>query len=206
MNSHDPGTQHTKIFNIGFHKTGTTSLTQFMRELNLRTLHSTAYSMERLNLGSQLDAGEDDGIPADLDALIDRSLLHQLVSEYDFFSDNPWPLLFRQLDTSWPGSKFILTRRNTDCWINSLLKYSDAQRTRMRKMIYGYGNPENHIKRYRQIYLRHNRDVISYFGNKDNLLVIDIEDDNRSIAVALQEFLGLEEQSLLFPNINKNST
>jgi hypothetical protein len=202
MKHSDPGTTHGKVFNIGFHKTGTTSLTWFMHQHSYRTLHNTAYSMERLHLGSQHETGVDDGESVDVASLIDPVLLDQLVQEYDFFSDNPWPLLFRRLDQSYPESRFILTHRHVDSWAESLARYAGSQRTRMRKLIYGYGNPQYHLERYREVYIMHNNDVIEYFRDRDNLLVIDIEDDDRIIAKRLCIFLGLEQGKVLFPNTN----
>jgi Sulfotransferase domain len=195
-----------KIFNIGFHKTGTTSLTWFMHEYGFRTLHNTAYSMDRLNLGSQQQVGADDGIPADLATLVDPGLLSGLVREFDFFSDNPWPLLYRQLDNHFPGSRFIFTRRDDTSWLNSILKYTGSQRTRMRQLIYGYGNPAGHGDAYREIYRRHNTNVLEYFRNRKDLLVIDIESDNRKIAGDLERFLDLESRGVLFPAANTGST
>lgn len=192
-----------KIFNIGFHKTGTTSLSQFMRENHYRVLHNTGYSMERLNLGSQNEYGEDDGEAVDIAPLVDPVLLDRLVQEFDFFSDNPWPLLYRYLDETYPGSSFILTRRDADAWINSLLNYVGSEKTLMRKLIYGYGNPKDHVTRYRKVYIKHNNDVIEYFRGKDNLLVIDIESDNHFIAVSLQKFLRLKTCDMGFPTVNK---
>ena len=192
-----------KIFNVGFHKTGTTSLTHFMSDNGYKTLHRPAYAMQRLNLGSQFDIDEGSTGPVKLENIVDKTLLQELVQEFDFFSDNPWPLLYRLLDQSFPNSKFILTRRNTDSWINSLVKYSDSQHTRMRQLIYGYGNPENHVTRYRKVYIRHNKDVVGYFGNRKDLLVIDIEDDDSAIAESLAEFLGLGDSLIPFPTSNK---
>jgi len=192
-----------KIFNIGFHKTGTTSLTHFMKDNGYKSLHSAAYSMRRLDLGSQTDINEDPAEPVNLVNILDRGLLQELVQEYDFFSDNPWPLLYRLLDQSFPNSKFILTRRHTNSWINSLIKYSGTQNTRMRQIIYGYGNPEKHVTRYRKTYIRHNKDVVAYFGNRKDLLVIDIEDDDSVIANSLAIFLGLGENMTPFPTSNK---
>lgn len=202
MKQSAPEKSRRKVFNIGFHKTGTTSLTWFMHQHDYSVLHNTAYSMERLHLGSQHETGVDDGESVDVASLIDPVLLDQLVQEYDFFSDNPWPLLFRRLDAAYPDSKFILTHRDVDRWANSLLRYTGSQRTRMRQLIYGYGNPENHLERYRQVYVKHNRDAIEYFKDRDNLLVIDIEDDDRIIAKQLCTFLGLEQGQVLFPNTN----
>lgn len=194
---------HNKIFNIGFHKTGTSSLTYFMQKNHFRVLHNTAYCMERLGLGQQNDAGEDDGKPVELESILDIEKLNKLIQEYDFFSDNPWPLLFRLLDKEYPESMFILTRRKIENWTSSLLKHTGTQNTRMRRFIYGFGNPINHIKRYQEVYEKHNQNVVDYFSNKSNLLVIDIEDDDEAIARNVQLFLGLKSEVKHFPTINK---
>ena len=192
-----------KIFNIGFHKTGTTSLTQFMREHGFKVLHSVSYSMQSLGLGSQNDVDEGDGTLVDLSALIDESLLNNLVQQFDYFSDNPWPLLYRRLDRVFPGSLFILTRRKVDNWMDSLLRHTSDRNTRMRRMIYGYGNPHQHILSYRKVYLSHNRMVEEYFSDRKNLMSIDLEEDNFVIAQRLQKFVRVESKSTVFPSLNK---
>jgi len=194
-----------KIFNIGFHKTGTTSLTQFMREHGFKVMHSVSYSMQSLGLGLQSDGEEGDGIPVDLNLLIDEGLINRLVQQFDYFSDNPWPLLYRRLDQAYPDSLFILTRRKVDSWMNSLVKYTSDENTRMRQMIYGYGNPHRHISRYRKVYLAHNRAVEEYFSGRKNFLSIALEEDDAIIAQRLQEFLGVESRSQAFPSLNKGT-
>ena len=192
-----------KVFNIGFHKTGTTSLSSFMHDLGFRVLHDVAFSMQALGLGQQQDDEEGDGKPADFESLVDAGRLEALIGRFDFFSDNPWPLLYRRLDQTCPGSLFILTRRKVDSWINSLLRHCGTQNTRMRRLVYGYGNPHGHVGQYRKIYLRHNREVLEYFRGKDNLLVIDLEDDNDVIARRVVEFLGIDAPGISFPVANK---
>ena len=71
------------------------------------------------------------------------------------------------------------------------------------RFIYGYGNPENHVTRYRKVYIRHNKDVIGYFGTRKDFLVIDIEDDDSSIAESLAKFLELGDSLIPFPTSNK---
>lgn len=194
-----------KIFNIGFHKTGTTSLTEFVREQGLNVLHDVQYSMAELGLGNQLQGAEGDGQVADFDVLIDEMRIMALVDRYDYFSDNPWPLLYRRLDRLYPGSLFILSRRKVDAWMGSLLKHAGGRNTLMRQMIYGYGNPHSHVARYRKIYLAHNRSVIRYFSGRDNFLLIDLEDDDLSISRSLQAFLGPGQASgvAVFQSLNR---
>lgn len=192
-----------KIFNIGFHKTGTTSLTQFMREQGFKVLHNVSYSMQNLGLGSQSDGEEGDGEIVDLSASISDGMLDKLVREFDYFSDNPWPVLYARLDRAYPGSQFILTRRQVDSWIDSLLRHTSAQNTRMRQLIYGYGNPHQHVTRYRKVYISHNRRVQEHFSGRKNFLLIDLEDDNDAIAQRLHEFLGLRRKHSRFQSLNR---
>lgn len=194
-----------KVFNIGFHKTGTTSLTQFVSEHGYRALHSVSYSMQNLGLGKQDAADDGDGTITDLYSLIEKVALDKLVRQFDYFSDNPWPLLFRQLDQAYPGSLFILTRRKVDDWLSSLLRHTGNENTRMRQLIYGYGNPHRHVSRYREVYLLHNRAVQAYFDGRDNFLLIDLEKDDYFIAQRLREFLGIESSGSVFPSLNKGS-
>lgn len=192
-----------KVFNIGFHKTGTTSLTAFVRRYGYRVLHSVAYSMESLGLGAQDDDEEEGGSPADVSAMIAHERLDALVRQYDYFSDNPWPLLYERLDRLYPGSRFILTRRDADDWVRSLVRHCGDQSTRMRKLIYGYGNPRNHARVYERIYVAHNENVLSYFDGRDDFLLLDLEEDNAVIAERVCDFLGLDAGGSVFPALNR---
>lgn len=69
----------------------------------------------------------------------------------------------------------------------------------MRQLIYGYGNPRNHVASYRKIYLGHNKDVQKHFLGRANFLVIDIEESNDILAKRISDFLGLENNGASFP-------
>lgn len=73
----------------------------------------------------------------------------------------------------------------------------------MRQLIYGYGNPSNHIVQYRKTYIRHNKKVQEYFKNKNNLLIIDIAEDDKILADKILNFLGYENPGIVFPTKNK---
>ena len=92
-----------KIFGIGFHKTGTTSL--------MRALKILGYSCK----GSF-------GIS---DPDISRNVYERAFSQvdkFDTFIGHPWTIIFRELDEKYPGSKFILTLRPTEKWIASVTR------------------------------------------------------------------------------------
>ena len=104
-----------KVFCIGFHKTGTTSLAEALRMLG--------YSVTGPNFV------EDKRI---LDQALALAL--EVTNRYDAFQDNPWPILYKEMDEAYPGSKFILTTRPTDRWIRSVVKHFGKKNTPMRQL------------------------------------------------------------------------
>jgi hypothetical protein len=66
----------TKVFGIGFHMTGTTSLEQALTALGYRATGPNGM--------------HDPQIAKNVHCMVDR-----LVQRYDTFQDNPWPVLFR---------------------------------------------------------------------------------------------------------------
>lgn len=145
-----------KVFCIGFHKTGTTSLALALRQLR--------YSVTGPN------GVNDPNIAENV-----HKMAYALVEKYDAFQDNPWPLLYKELDARFPKSKFVLTVRPTDSWIRSQVRHFGTAGTPMRQWIYGVGAPEGNESLYVERYETHNREVLSYFKDRPNdLLVMDL--------------------------------
>jgi hypothetical protein len=92
-----------KVFCIGFHKTGTTTLEVALKKLGYRVTGS---------FGTK-----DPGIAGKV-----HEMAYEMVEEFDAFEDNPWPILYKELDARFVGSKFILTRRPAEAWIRSQVK------------------------------------------------------------------------------------
>ncbi|WP_258105243.1 sulfotransferase family protein [Marinoscillum sp. MHG1-6] len=86
--------KYNKVFCIGLSRTGTTSLHELLQELDLRSVHYIEPLIE----------GKD----------------WTLVDHNDAISDTPIPLLFKSCDQRYPHSKFILTTRNKDAWLDSM--------------------------------------------------------------------------------------
>lgn len=101
----------------------------------------------------------------------------QLITQFDAFQDNPWPLLYKQVDAWCPRSKFILTVRPVEKWIRSAVGYFGTEETPMRELIYGFqnGSPIGREQIYKAHFENHNTNVMTYFKDRpDDLLVIDI--------------------------------
>lgn len=172
-----------KIFCIGFHKTGTTSLAE--------ALHILGYRVTGPN-----------GVRDPEIATNALALAESLVPDYDAFQDNPWPLLYREMDARWPGSRFILTLRDTDDWLCSQVRHFRSKVTPMRTWIYGVGCPEGNETIYRERYDRHNRQVIDDFRDRPgDLLVMDLAQGGGWDTLC--PFLGVAVPDQPFPHANR---
>jgi len=147
-----------KVFGIGFHKTGTSSLGRALAMMGYRV---TGPNFVRHPEVQRFGA----------------AWAQEIIPRYDAFQDNPWPLLFREVDQAWPGSRFILTLRDETAWLNSAVRYFGTGDTPMRRWIYGEdaGSPVNNEAVYLERYRQHIREVRAYFrGRPDDLLEFDI--------------------------------
>jgi hypothetical protein len=179
-------TARPKVFGVGFHKTGTKSLAAALTLLGYR-------------VGGSFGV-HDPGIARHA---LTRAL--RRCEKYDAFQDNPWPVLFRELDERVPGSRFILTLRPEAGWIESAVRHFGRRSTPMRQWIYGAGYPAGNEERYLERFRRHNREVMEHFRNRPgDLLVIDFfAGDGWD---KLCGFLGVPVPRQDFPHVNAGRT
>ena len=175
----------TKIFCIGFHKTGTTSLGVALETLGYRVTGPNGVS--------------DPDISKNV-----YSMAYALVERYDAFQDNPWPIIYKELDEKYPKSKFILTLRSSESWIRSQVGHFGRKETPMRRWIYGAGCPKGNEALYVKRFENHNRDVINYFKDRpQDFLILDLfKGDGWK---KLCSFLAKEIPDTSFPHANKAS-
>lgn len=132
---------------------------------------------------------------------LERAL--ELVPQYDAFQDNPWPMLYKEMDKVFPGSKFILTLRDPQKWVASVAKNFGTDVTPMREWIYGAGRgfPKGNEAVYVERFERHNREVLDYFSDrKQDMLIMNVtEGDGWE---KLCPFLGHQIPDVPFPRAN----
>ncbi len=92
----------SKIFGIGLSKTGTTSLANALQILGYKTKDNMGVVKYATGDLSSVD-------------------LH-VVDANDALTDTPIPSFYRELDTKYPGSRFILTVRDSEGWLKSCKK------------------------------------------------------------------------------------
>lgn len=175
-----------KVFGLGYPRTGTTTLREALRIVG--------YEGKRFECKIM-------SVPI-TDEVFERELMPTLLQD-DAFTDMPWPLLYRTLDARFPNAKFILTTRDPDSWVESMLSfYTREVKSAMRQWVYGYSYPRKHEDAYIMRFLRHTNEVVRYFRGRDDLLVYDVRDGWEPLC----EFLGNEVPNVRFPHLNKRST
>ena len=178
----------TRIFGIGMHKTGSTSLWRALVILGYEATHWTNPRCARTIFEELRLSG--------------KSLA---LEKFDAIVDFPIGLLYQELDRSYPGSKFILTVRDENQWLRSVQDHwsyeknpwrkdwdSDCFTHRLHTEVYGRKmfDPAVMLERYR----RHNAEVREYFKDRpDDLLVM------KSGWEPLCGFLGRTIPSIPYP-------
>lgn len=177
----DASLKTPKVFGIGFHKTGTTSLGQALAKLGYRVCGDVATAD-----------------PAIADRAV--AIARELTPHYDAFQDNPWPILYRELHGWYPEAKFVLTVRDTEDWLASMVGFFKDRHSPMRRWIYGVDAPRGNEATFRERYERHNRDVLAHFRERpDQLLVMDFAKGDGW--EKLCRFLALPVPSVEFPRV-----
>ncbi|OQY37243.1 MAG: hypothetical protein B6229_08730 [Spirochaetaceae bacterium 4572_7] len=185
------GDNNPKIFGIGLNKTGTTTLGVCGKILGY---HGKSYDI---------------GLLKDVILNNDFTAIKKVVEKYDLFEDWPWPLIYKELDQMFPGSKFILTvRKNEEIWLNSLKKHSlrtPPITNNCEKLAYGYTYPRGHEKEHLEFYRQHNDSVRSYFkGREQDFIELCWEKGHGW--KELCDFLGKDIPNIPFPHKNKGSS
>lgn len=145
-----------KVFCIGFQKTGTSSVRDALTQIGYRVcgVFGRDVPLEELRA-----------------TFVERGLA--MAEDYDAVEDMPWPLMFTELDQKFPGSKFILTVRDTDQWYRSIANHFGHHPYHLQQLTYGDDAPApvGHEARYREVYDAHNEAVRAYFVDRPSDLL-----------------------------------
>jgi hypothetical protein len=183
---------YNKVFGIGFHKTGTTSLAMALTILGFK--HNRGLdNLNRL-------WGKDHCVKL----LKENNLqpFFDFMKSYNSTADNPWYFLYQELDKAFPNSKFVLTIRDEDKWLNSSISFFKDTKKPIHELIYGVNTIKHNEALYLQRYRAHIEEVKSYFKNRPNdLLIVDWEKE--SGWERLCTFLDKPLLNLPFPHLNK---
>ncbi|MCA9487924.1 MAG: sulfotransferase family protein [Nanoarchaeota archaeon] len=175
-----------KIFNIDFNKSGSSSLTKAMEILGFKSLHYKKGNFRLYDIMVQNKKNQ-------------RDLLYEM-EEYQFFSDFGGSNFYKELDKQYPHSKFILTLRNLNDWINSREKH--VKRNQLKS---GYKYDFLVIDKAKWAKKREKlmKEYLQYFEERPNdFLIIDI--CNGEGWEKLCSFLSRSFPKEEFPHLNKS--
>lgn len=176
------GAPGSKVFCVGFQKTGTTSLQYALSRLGYRV--GGVFPVTDLDKREQM---------------YERAM--GLLPQFDAFADNPWCLYFRELDKAVPGAKFILTSRDPEKWYASACKHFGKHPSQMHEWIYGEPLPGGHKEAWIGRLQSHEAEVRSYFANRpDDFLEFDVAKGDGWNEIC--NFLGKKTPSSPFPMLN----
>jgi len=172
-----------KVIGIGLPRTGTSSLFEAFNILGYKTVHNP------VNLNDFLT--------------------------HDAFVDGTPAFGYNFLDCYFPDSKFIYTERDPEQWFESLLSYfqimmfdggleNDLSQkiflNNFKKNVIRNEDKDYFIKRY----INHNKRVLDYFDDRNDLLTLDITDENDNWSV-ICNFLGKDIPNIEFPKTNSKN-
>lgn len=196
-----------KIFCIGLHKSGTTSLHFALEALGYRSIHTGPHILREIYA----------------DRAAGRPLLANMIHEFDAFGDVAVPRFYKELDKLYPDAKFILTVRDPEAQYRSWVEHSRDEnekieegfhrmtwtapfhffywRDRVRFFFGGWRIPWPKKRAVRQL-SSHVKAVQDHFsGRPDKLLLLDIFSEPNPWT-PLCRFLGRTVPETAFPKSN----
>jgi tetratricopeptide (TPR) repeat protein len=202
-----------KVFCVGRNKTGTTSMEAALRSLGFTMGLQARGEMLKHDWGRR-----------------DFTRINALCQTADAFQDVPFSGAdtFRAVDAAFPGSRFVLTVRNSpEQWFESLVRFhtrivnkgrvptaDDLRDFEYRykgylweAFVLSYGDDERLLydrDTYIASYVEHNRSVTEHFRDRpDDLLVLNVSDADAM--PRLCGFLGLEYRGQAMPHLNRSA-
>jgi hypothetical protein len=155
-----PEPRRPRVFGIGLNKTGTTSLHAALQALGYRSLHHGGPES-----ADAVARAAREGLPL---------LTH--LGDYDAFSDiQLLAVRFAVLDEQYPGSRFILTTRDLDGWLDSRRRHVERNVARHQRGEYDGTFLTVDIEAWTARWMEHTSSVQAHFAERPgDLLVLDL--------------------------------
>lgn len=183
------GAARARIFGIGLNKTGTTSLHAALTILGFESLHWGGPAIREA-----VEAARDTGAP----------LLSNLDARYDALSDiEALSTAFATLDRQYPGSRFVLTVRPVDEWVDSRRRHVETNVLRKARGEYNGTFLVVEESAWREKWEEHLGLVHAHFRGRHDFLEMDLS--SGSGWSPLCELLEVDTPAASFPWANQGS-
>lgn len=185
-----------KIFCIGFNKTGTTSLVEFLKSMKYKIFPENIVFKEGSSYFEDFKNGN-------------YSKLYNLIENYDVFKDRPWNQndFYKNLSELYPTAKFILTTRDVDDWWESYQRWD--KKIKLREMwyyklvsqtCYMVDSFLDYPNESKEIYIKRNNEILEYFKNNERFLELPLKSNDK--LEMLSNFLD-NKKIKKYPHLNK---
>lgn len=160
-----------KVFVIGHNKTATRSIDLLFKLSNYRALH-----WDKENLAKTIRSNFKSNLPL-LTYIDDYHCYSDMEISGEFYAYELFPLL----DLQYPNSLFIYNKRNVSKWINSRKNHGTYANAYQKK--FNSRNPkklrtiEEVEQHWKQFFANHEKNILTYFKDKDNLIQVDIDSE-----------------------------
>ena len=182
-----------KVFCIGFNRTGSTSMGE-------------AFKILGYNVKGEIKKQEEWMNNKHIDSI--KNYILKISENYNAFFHEPWNQFYKDLDTTYPDSKFILTIRDEQSWLKSFYSYfKNSGNDSWTPFLLGnydvndiksIDDDEYFLSKFRE----HNQNIIDYFKDQPNkLLIFNVFNDD--CWDKLCSFLGCNIPNKSFPHTNK---
>jgi hypothetical protein len=144
------------------------------------------------------------------------SYLQKNLEIFDFFHDIPYSFNYELIDKQYPDSKFILTIRDENDWFKSLINYQHIPNMSSCYLLNVMYHHEIILNEHKEdvidLYQKYNNDVITYFKNTpEKLLIINLCDKNKNknetdIIQKICQFTNLKTpNNFVLPHVNSQT-
>ncbi|MFC1649231.1 sulfotransferase [Patescibacteria group bacterium] len=177
----------SRIFNIGFGKSGSSSLDVAMRILGYKCAHWKHKDERLLDIITRNQQNSKDLLAG--------------LEEYDYLADFDGHKYYKLIDKTYPGSKYILTLRNLDTWLVSMEKH----------VLRNQNNPDYKYdfliiqkEKWAKFWKSYQRELVEYFKARPNdfLTMNIVAGDGWDKLCA---FLDVQIPNKPFPHTNKTN-
>lgn len=195
----------SKIFYIGFPKTGSFSFYSHFAEITDKRLHNPNAVLEKV--GYQKEWGQmmrnkmktkPERFSEKFIQAINMKKLKEIINQNDVIADLPFMFLYPWLTENYPNAYYVYVSRNPQQWYQSMTVYfgSDLKNkdNNLFEAVFGSQVPGRSRKTYLKKYIQWNQAILDHFQEKPKIkfLSYDLSISNLEKTQLLRQFLPKE--------------
>jgi len=106
------------------------------------------------------------------------AFIWKYIEKYSVITDDPFPFIYKEIYNRYPDSKYILTYRDPNTWLDSFRFGFEKDWNglfKIKQALYPFRNIQDNKDQIKEIYNDLNNDILSFFSYRNNFLHFDID-------------------------------